>query len=348
MAFAQLMLESPTADPEARETAEVIEREARRAARIVSNLLTFAREREPTRALTSVNAVIEAAVELHRYALRAQQVELRCDLEPLLPRTWADDGQLQQVFANLITNAEQALAGWSGERRVTVTSRQRGAQIVVQVADTGPGIDPARAERIFNPFFTTKAVGEGTGLGLSISHGILREHQGSIRVEARAGGGAVFTVELPIVSAPPSAHATAVSSEIASPRRVRDARARILVVDDEPAIRTVIERFLTGLGYVVDEAAGGHEAVRRLEAATYDAVLLDLRMPDLSGDAVYAAVHARDPEQAARTIFITGDVRSEEAWRFIAATGCAALSKPFVLHEVARTLDAQLAARSRP
>jgi PAS domain S-box-containing protein len=339
IAFSQLLLASPTDDPEARQAAETIDREARRAARIVSSLLTFARQHEPARALTDLNALLREVLELRRYALRMQHVDVRLDLDEALPPTWADAGQLQQVFVNLLTNAEHALTGWAGERRVTLSSRRQGDRLVLCVSDTGPGIDPTKAERVFNPFFTTKPVGQGTGLGLSLSDGILREHGGSIRAESRPGHGATFVVELPIVDAPPSPPAPRLSPRAGAPAAPRARGAtRVLVVDDETAIRSAIRRFLAREGYTVEVAAGGAEAVTLLERSRYDAVLLDLRMPDLSGDAVYEAVRRRDPEQASRIIFVTGDVRSDQALRFIAGTGCASLSKPFLLEDLVRLL----------
>ena len=122
---------------------------------------------------------------MRRYALRVHGMELEERLDATLPAIWADPFQLQQVLLNLVGNAEQALRGVDGEKRITVTSEARGSRIVVTVSDSGPGIPAAELDRVFNPFYTTKAIGKGTGLGLSVSDGIIREHGGSIRVESR-------------------------------------------------------------------------------------------------------------------------------------------------------------------
>jgi two-component system NtrC family sensor kinase len=129
------------------------------------------------------------------------QVELDVDLAPALPSVWADPFQMQQVFLNLLGNAEHALSSWKGERRIGVRSQRANDTVVVSVSDSGAGIDPADVDRIFNPFFTTRPVGQGTGLGLSISDGIVRKHGGRIRVESQRGGGATFHVELPLTGA---------------------------------------------------------------------------------------------------------------------------------------------------
>ena len=209
-AFAQILLAAPGLADEERQAVETIHHEARRAAKIVSNLLTFARRHQPARTAADVNQLVLDTLELRRYAIRMAQIDLAVELDEELPLTWADPFQLQQVVLNLITNAEQSLADWGGARRMEIRSRRDGETIVVSVADTGGGIAAADLSRVFNPFFTTKPVGQGTGLGLSISDGIVREHGGRLRVESAPGLGATFIIELPwrdplAMMAPPAA-----------------------------------------------------------------------------------------------------------------------------------------------
>jgi signal transduction histidine kinase len=130
-----------------------------------------------------------------------QEIKLSVSLMPDPPLVLADPFQLQQVFINLLSNAEQAVAHQPGERRITVSSEVRGASFVVTISDSGPGISPDALPHIFNPFFTTKPRGAGTGLGLSISDGIVREHRGVLRARSEPGQGATFEVELPITPA---------------------------------------------------------------------------------------------------------------------------------------------------
>lgn len=200
LAFAQILLVRGLPDEGARQAAQTIVTEAKRAARIVDSLLTFARQTPTERSRTDVNLLLGQTVDLRRIALRQGGVVLEVDLDPALPVTWADAGQLQQVFLNLIANAEQALGGIEGTRRITVSSRREGESIVVGVRDSGPGIAPEHLPHIFNPFYTTKPRGIGTGLGLSISDGIVREHGGTVRVRSEPGAGALFEVVLPVVS----------------------------------------------------------------------------------------------------------------------------------------------------
>lgn len=199
MAYAQLVLTSRTLPEDERGAVETMLQETKRAVRIVSNLLTFARQHQPERAVTDLNQVVSDTVALRRFALNERSITLTVDLDERLPLTWADSFQVQQVLLNLVTNAEQALSDWSGERRITVTTRYEGQKLRLIVSDSGPGIDDTTLDQIFNPFFTTKGVGEGTGLGLSIADGIMREHGGRIRAESKLGHGATFIVELPFV-----------------------------------------------------------------------------------------------------------------------------------------------------
>ncbi len=334
MAFSELLLQSSAShDADARQALETIHHEAMRAAKIVSHLLTFARQRPAERMEADLNGIVTDTIELRRYALRAAQIELDVVLDPTLPLTWADPFQLQQVLLNLIGNAEQALAGWDGVRRIAVWTRHDAEWLEIAVSDTGQGILDEQRDQIFNPFYSTKPVGQGTGLGLSISDGIVREHGGRIRVESQPGEGATFRIELPVIPAGERPVARAGTRRPATtPRR------RMLVVDDEPAIRAAIGTFLTSLGHTVTSAAGGLEARALLDASEYDVVLLDLRMPDLAGDTLYEELRDRDPRHARRVVFVTGDVQSEAARRFLDRSGRPVVGKPFQLDELATVL----------
>ncbi|HUF28106.1 MAG TPA: PAS domain S-box protein [Gemmatimonadaceae bacterium] len=335
IAVSQLLLGQTSAGDQHR-SVETIHSEARRAAKIVASLLTFARQHQPERRATDLNQVVLDTVELRRYAMRVRQIELDISLDPELPQTFADGAQLQQVVLSLISNAEQAVSeSWPGEKRIIVRTARDGDLLLLRITDTGPGVTSDNVERIFDPFYSTRPAGQGQGLGLSVSDGIVREHGGRIRVESPPAGGASFVVEIPLVDPPERA--------AEPPPIVQSSSARgrsVLVVDDEPAIRLAIATYLAQSGHNVDAVGSGGEALRRLGQRRYDAIVLDLRMPDMSGDAIYAELEARDPEQAARIVFLTGDVQSESARTFVRATGRPCLSKPFMLDELASLLFA--------
>lgn len=190
------------ANAESVEAAQNVVNEAKRASRIVSKLLTFARQNPAERMATDLNQVVEDTLELRRYPLRVQEIALEVNLDRALPLTWADPSQLQQVVLNLLGNAEQAVSRHGGERKITVRTRREEDNLLVEVADSGPGIAPEHLPHIFNPFYTTKPRGSGTGLGLSIADGIVREHGGSLRVQSDLGRGARFEIVLPLVPPP--------------------------------------------------------------------------------------------------------------------------------------------------
>jgi CheY-like chemotaxis protein len=330
MAFAELLRAMPSMPAEARESVDTIHREAQRAAKIVRHLLTFARQQPAERIAADLNAIVSDTLALRQYALRSLEIELDVSLAPSLPRTWADPSQLQQVVLNLIGNAEQALAGQPAPRRITVRTTHASGVLRCSISDTGAGIHPEKLDRIFNPFYTTKPVGQGTGLGLSISDGIVREHGGRIHVESTPGEGATFVVELPVVAAPQSAAVGEPGLPSPAPTT-----GRLLVIDDEPALRGAVSTFLLSLGHHVDVAATAGEARALLGANEYDVVLLDVRMPGEGGATLYHELNERDPRQANRVVFVTSDLRSEAALRLLAIADRPSLSKPFHLDDLA-------------
>jgi two-component system NtrC family sensor kinase len=334
MAFAQLLLTEHEGERTNREALEAIHQEAKRAAKIVANLLTFARQHQPERAATDLNRVVEDTLELRRYSLRSAQVSVVVRLDPMMPQTMADAFQLQQVVLNLLANAEHALSSWTGERAIALSTHHEGDLLTISVADTGPGIAPDHLSRVFNPFFTTKPVGEGTGLGLSISDGIVREHGGRIRVESTPGTGATFVVELPR-TAPPAATAAPVSA-VRSTENAAIASKRLLVIDDEPGLRQALTMYFQARGHVVDSAATAADGMRLASTAEYDALLLDLRLPDADGDDILRELEriGREPR---RVVFATGDPESAAA-RAVSSAGYAVIGKPFALNSVASVL----------
>jgi PAS domain S-box-containing protein len=327
-AFAQLLLAEKRFPPDQRTAAETIYSEARRASRIVQNLLTFARQHKAEKVPTAVNQVLDDTLELRGYELRVRGIDIRREYDESLPDTMADAHQLQQVFLNLITNAEQAMEQKEGHHhRLTVRTRRNGEAIRIEIEDSGAGIPANLIERIFNPFFTTKPTGSGTGLGLSISLGIVREHEGKIWAEnaAQAGGGARFIVEIPVTEPGTSGEHAAVPHVAAA----GSDSLRVLVVDDEASVRVSLQRYLSGKGHQVETTASGEDALVRLKGSKYDAVIVDMRMPDLSGEQLFERLRSTDPSHAERVIFTTGDLVNEQMRRFLDGTGRPCVPKPF-------------------
>ncbi|PYO00946.1 MAG: hypothetical protein DMD91_09320 [Candidatus Rokuibacteriota bacterium] len=197
---AHLLLASDVKEA-ARDRLNIIAEETSRAARIVQNLLMFARHYTPERRLCSLADQVRRVIELKAYQLRQDDVEIRTEFTPCSP-VYADENQIQQVLLNLVQNAHQAMARQTAPHVLTVRVRPVGAATRIEVLDTGPGIPLDVLPRIFDPFFTTKPPGDGSGLGLSVSYGIISEHSGRLWGENRPEGGAAFIVELPVGKTP--------------------------------------------------------------------------------------------------------------------------------------------------
>jgi CheY-like chemotaxis protein len=208
---------------------------------------------------------------------------------------------------------------------------------VITVEDDGPGVPPELLTRIFDPFYTTKPEGEGTGLGLSVSAGIVDDHNGKISALPRPEGGARFQVELPLHTAEPLPASELAAAPAAGPP-APSRRGTVLLVDDEPDIRRSISKFLTRTGWSVDLADSGAEGLRLLEHGAYEAVLCDLRMPGMSGHEFYRQLQELRSPVIDRLIFMTGDVVSPEASRFLQQAARPVLSKPFTLTDLTAVL----------
>jgi two-component system NtrC family sensor kinase len=195
--FSQLLLSKDLPDG-IREDIGVIYNEARRTAEVMKNLLTFARRHAPVKQLVNINNVIEKVLTVRAYEQKVENIQVITRLAPDLPVTMADYFQLQQVFLNIIINAEHFMLEAHQRGTLTITTQRIGSTIRASFTDDGPGIAKENLGHLFDPFFTTKEVGQGTGLGLSICHGIITEHNGRIYAEGEPGRGATFIVELPI------------------------------------------------------------------------------------------------------------------------------------------------------
>ncbi len=308
---------------------------ARRVAKIASDLKVFARADSDERAPVSVNALIDKAIDI-----AANELRFRATIRHHygdVPRVMANAGRLSQVFLNLLVNAAHSIdEGSPRDNTVEVTTKRRGGEVWIEVADTGRGIPREHLGRLFDPFFTTKAAGVGSGLGLSICANIVRAHGGRIEVASELGRGSRFTVCLPesdMMDAPKPQPAPPPVAAMAAHR------SRILVVDDERAMRTTLAALLSDR-YDVVTADSGASAIGTLKGdRAFDAVLCDLMMPDVSGVDVYAWMQAEAPALARRVVFMTGGAFTPRARDLLERVPNRHVEKPFELTELSAALE---------
>jgi two-component system NtrC family sensor kinase len=314
-----------------RNDAQLIREAAERCGRIVRTFLNMARSQPAERASVPLNDMVRAAVDMLQYGYRTHGIELDIQLGEALPPVMADPDQIGQIVLNLLVNAQQALAGRSGMRRVTVQTgveprrETREPRVWLRVVDNGPGVTEQLRSRIFEPYFTTKPEGHGTGIGLAVSRSMARDHGGELVLEPdRGDGGASFRLSLPI-----SGIAEAESVPGALPVLGASLTARVLVVDDEVELSALMRDMLEAAGYDVATAESGMVALEMLATARFDAIVSDLRMPDMDGAALWRAVSKQHPSLARAMLFVTGDTLSPDAREFLRSTHCPALDKPF-------------------
>jgi CheY-like chemotaxis protein len=312
------LLSDALADQRLKGFAGEIRSAGERAAALTHQLLAFSRRQVLQPRILNLN---DAAREIESMLRRliGEGVRVNFDLDPDLLDVEADPSQIGQVLLNLAVNARDAMNG-SGE--LTVSTRNDGREVVLEVQDTGEGMDEETQGRVFEPFFTTKDVGSGTGLGLSTVYGIVTQSGGTITIRSAPGLGSTFAIRLPAVE---GERAVALAPE---PEATRGAE-RILVVDDERVVRELLAQMLRDQGYDVSVAGSAREA-RALESR-WDLLVTDVVMPETDGVELARQIDARD------VLFISG--YDQEA---LVRADSSFLQKPFSGDDLARTVRALL------
>lgn len=342
MGYSQLLQLRKDLDDRAKDSLLKINSLALRCQKIVQNLLSFARKQKPERILCDINELLGKTIELRNYEFQVNNIELIAELSRDLPKTIADAHQLQQVFLNVITNAEQAMLEAHGRGRLIVRTRRGTApeRVVVEISDDGPGIPESHFSKIFDPFFTTKEVGHGTGLGLSLSYGIIKEHGGNIYARNRIEGGATFEIEIPVITRLQEESVRAPEPQPQGFQFENMVRGKqVLVVDDEKYILEFFVEVFRMFPMQVDTASNGRIALEKIKQNTYDIIITDFRMPQMSGKELFGWIRTHRPHLAHRVIFVTGDTVSEETRTFFEASNTHYLAKPFKIEEVKEAIQ---------
>jgi signal transduction histidine kinase len=299
---------------------------------IVRDVKLFSRPEEETTGRVDVTRVVESAARMAWNEIR-HRARLVKDYQPT-PMALANESRLGQVVLNLIVNAAQAMPeGHADDHELRVTTRTgRNGQVVIEVADNGAGIAKEHLDRIFDPFFTTKPIGVGTGLGLSICQRIVTQLGGTIEVHSELGRGSLFRVRLL------AAHQDHAQTETPSTPPAPPARARVIIVDDEPALGRTLSRALEDT-HDVEATTSAKELLARIAAGErFDVIVSDLMMPEMTGIELYEHLERAAPEQARRVVFLTGGAFTQTAREFLAKAQNPTLEKPLQRKELLSTI----------
>jgi CheY-like chemotaxis protein/two-component sensor histidine kinase len=323
---------------------EVAREGAQRVRTIVLDLRRFSRPNEALVGPVDVHEVLEYAIGIAQSEIRHRaRLTLRLDE---VPPVAINESRLGQVFLNVLVNAAQAIPeGHSSDNEIAVSTRRdaRG-RVVIEIADTGVGIPEAMLGRVFDPFLTTKPVGEGTGLGLFISRSIIKDAGGEIVVESEVGKGTSVRIALPAAT---SSISPALPPPVATTKPPPTPRRRVLVIDDEPALARMVRAMLSAEHDIV-VAESGREALAKLtQEPHFDAILCDLLMPDLSGMDLFEIVAQALPDLAPRFVFMTGGAFTPKSEEIFAKFPDRCLEKPFDAAALTAILDRLSPPRAR-
>jgi signal transduction histidine kinase/CheY-like chemotaxis protein len=308
-AIAELQLGTEHLSADVREEFAQVGAQARRAGKLLAGLLRFVRPQGPAVGPVDVNDALDRAVDLLSFRLPVEQVEVERAFAADLPFAEGDPMRIEQVFVNLTSNALDALRDAPAPRRLQLRTWRAEDGVYAAVTDNGPGVAREVRTRLFAPFVSSKG-SSGTGLGLYISRQIVRGVGGDIEYQPAAEGGSVFVVRLAPAAAPaaPVPQPRPAAPAAPAPRPAGLAGLTVLIVEDEEAIRRVLTRFLERRNASVTAAANGIEALECLKTLAPDLILMDLRMPVMSGAALYDVLRRERPELVDSTLVLSGDV----------------------------------------
>jgi PAS domain S-box-containing protein len=341
LGVSELLRDREGIDESAKRQLEMTHRQARRAARIVQNLLEFSRPASPQKKSLDMNTIIERTLQLHEHSLKRNNVQVEFHPTPGLPAVIGDANQLIQIFLNLISNAEQAIHEVRTSGRIQIHVAQSGGRVTTTVQDDGVGIKPETLPKLFDPFFTTKRPGGGTGLGLSICMSIVREHGGNILAETLPAGGAAFTVSLPAVARTVNTlkDLDTSSGEWIPPSMDLLHNRSLLVLDDEESIRMLLSEGLTAHGLQVNCAGTAEQALSLVLGRKFDVILCDLKLagsgPNSDGYSVAERLRVAAGTNKPEIIFMSGDVFTEQDK---GPSDARRLQKPFRISDVLNLL----------
>lgn len=341
--FAELLEKSKLSiSEEMQNRVHKIATEADRAEMFVKNLLSFVRPQTPVQKPLSLNRVVERVADLRTEHLENHRVTLNLSLADSLPLIKGCPHEMEQVLLNMVDNALHSVNSHRRDGSITIATCYNGGDtLTVSVTDDGAGIRPELRDKIHLPFFTTKRAGEGSGLGLAISYGILRSCGATLKIHSNVGHGATFAMEFPICSLPLKAGEDAelggCKNKLPRPNR---RGLRLAVLDDDEAVLGLLGDMLRELGHTSTLFETPKGMLEALESQTFDLILSDVWMPEMSGIELHHELTQRFPDYAHRMVFLTGDALPPETRDSLEEYGCRFIDKPFHLEDLQESINA--------
>ena len=336
-----LMMREETTDPETLRRVTQIGDAAERCTKIVKSFLAMARQQDVDAEPVSFADILLSARSSLEQAGGELSIDVVEELQPDLPRIQGDASQLEQVFMNLLLNAEQAIADVSTKGKIVISAHlgPEEEMITVDVQDNGPGIPDDIGARVFEPLFTTKEVGKGTGIGLAFCHRVINSHGGTIEIMPSESG-AHFRIILPTAN-------KEAASALATPNAggLVQRQCEVLVIDDEEEVANLIREILERAGYTVRIANSGEKGLDCVKGQNFDAILTDMNMPGMGGQGFYETIAREYPEACETIAFVTGDTMSPKVRNFLDRTSTRYLEKPISPAEL-RSLVANIVGAS--
>ena len=341
--YATLINQQSAADPQIGESVKVIDEQIKRGATVVRQLLTVARKTETHLAPTDANDLVLTFSELIKQAF-PKTITVVIDLEPKLPAVLADVNQMSQSLLNICVNARDAMPrGGKLTIRTELIDEEKmrarlkaetSACVCIVISDSGLGMEEGVRARIFEPFYTTKGIGEGTGLGLAIVYGIVKEHNGFVEVESAPGKGTTFRLYLPIFQSKERLAVDDIATGEASGREQAKPRGTVLVVEDDEAMIYLLKKLLPQAGYQMFAATDGAAAIDLYfeHKEEIDVVLLDLGLPKVAGLDVIHKLKEHNP--AVKIIVATGYLEPELKSEIFRAGVNDCINKPYLVNDV--------------
>jgi len=350
LGVADLLRERAQEDATRRQV-DLVLKQARRAATIVQNLLTFSRPVALGRARVPLGDIVKEVLEHERAALDQRKIRVTLQSPEGLPAVEGDRKLLKEVFVNIVANAEQAISAARDHGTLSVKLSVDGTYVRVSFTDDGVGISPEAVGKIFDPFFTTKRPGGSSGLGLAICLAVVKEHGGRIETESEFGAGAAFHILLPItpdaISTPPFTPPSPAKPALASIGALSG--HSVVLIDDEESIREIVQEGLLARGMHVEALGSSEAALAHLRTRVCDIVICDFNLPGMNGEQLFERLRLELSDRMPRFVFMTGDLFDPAAAERYRRAGAAILQKPFhvaaladLLAEVLKSQPAQV------